>query len=162
MRGRIAGPVHESVEALRKGTTAACWGGPYRSEELPSLYGRMHFNWTIDYFEAGGNSEWLLPNRLYEGGTFDVVPLALDRTETGRWLAKRKIGIRFDNPETELENFLETLTSQDYLALKSACSQTPRSFFIATQDDCESVAAALQRAADVCAKARPGALYAPA
>ena len=129
---------------------------------MPGLYGRVHFNWTIDYFEADGNSEWLLPNRLYEGGSFDVVPMALRRTETGRWLAKRKLGVRFSDPESELETFLETLSAADYHVLKRACSQAARSLFVATQDDCDNLAMALGRAAGVCAQPFPDAMYATA
>ena len=36
---------------------------PHR-QDLPRIYAEAHFVWAIDYFEAGGNSDWLLPNRL--------------------------------------------------------------------------------------------------
>lgn len=162
MRGRVAAPVRQNVEELRRGATAIHCGGLYRTAELADLYRRVHFNWTIDYFEAGGNSEWLLPNRLYEGGSFDVVPVALRRTETGRWLAKRKLGVLFDDAETQLEAFLETLNAEGYLALKSACSQAPRSLFVAAQGDCDGLAMALRRAAGMCAQSAPDTLYATA
>ena len=42
---------------------------------LPS--GDVHFTWAIDFYEAGANSDWLLPNRLYEGGAHGAVPIAL-------------------------------------------------------------------------------------
>lgn len=160
MRGRIAGPVRESLDRFRQDTSALRCGGLYRADELPELYSGVHFNWTIDYFEEGGNSEWLLPNRLYEGGSFDVVPVALDRTETGCWLRKKGLGVLFSEPETELEIFFEQLRADDYHAFRCACSQVPRSAFVATQDDCDGLAAALERAAGFRTQSAPDALCA--
>ena len=43
--------------------------GPYANPgELPDIYGGVHFSWAVDYLDDGLNSDWLLPNRLYEGG----------------------------------------------------------------------------------------------
>ena len=57
---------------------ATCqFGGPYRNpEDLPELYGDVHFCWTLDYYEEGQNSAWLLPNRVYEGTLYGAVPIA--------------------------------------------------------------------------------------
>jgi succinoglycan biosynthesis protein ExoL len=49
-----------NVPASASAALHAC--GPAR------LYGDVHFAWAIDWFEAGANSAWLLPNRIYEGG----------------------------------------------------------------------------------------------
>src|SRR6185437_12819773 len=79
------------------------FGGPYRPKDLPSLYGELHFNWSVDYFQDEGNSRWLLPNRLYEGGRFGVPPIARADSETGRWLKARGLGVVQDDPPAELE-----------------------------------------------------------
>ncbi len=44
-----------------------------RRTDLPVLYSDVHFAWTVDFFGRYGNSDKLLPNRLYEAGaTTDV------------------------------------------------------------------------------------------
>ena len=68
--------------------------GPYRNpQDLPDIYSDIHFVWAIDYYEAGGNSEWLLPNRLYEGGLYGAVPLARDGTEIAVTLRRLDTGV---------------------------------------------------------------------
>ncbi|TIW60324.1 MAG: glycosyltransferase family 4 protein, partial [Mesorhizobium sp.] len=68
--------------------------GPYRNpEDMADIYQDVHFSWAIDFFEAGQNSEWLLPNRLYEGCRFGAVPISMGNTETGRFLNQQDIGI---------------------------------------------------------------------
>src|SRR3546814_1169595 len=47
------------------------YGGEYRNpDDLPEIYGRVHLTWAFDFLDEGSNSDWLLPNRLYEGGYF--------------------------------------------------------------------------------------------
>ncbi|MCX7888422.1 MAG: glycosyl transferase [Rhodobacteraceae bacterium] len=80
-------------------TLARCpdlaFNGPYRSpEDLPRLYGGCDLAWLVDRYEAGGNSEWLLPNRLYEGCLHGAVPVALAGTECARRLDALGIGLR--------------------------------------------------------------------
>jgi hypothetical protein len=122
------------------------FGGAYQRSELPDLYGRMHFNWAIDYFEEGLNSRWLLPNRIYEGGCHNVVPLALAGTETAAWLTRLGLGVILNDPEKELEAFLESLSPDKYLALGKAAAAAPRGAFVAGKDECERLARLLRRA----------------
>jgi succinoglycan biosynthesis protein ExoL len=42
--------------------------------------------------EAGFNSSWLLPNRLYEGGYFGVPSVAPAGTQTGQWITSHGAG----------------------------------------------------------------------
>jgi len=48
--------------------------------------------WAGDFMEAGFNSVWLLPNRLYEGGYYGVPPIAPAGTETAAWIDQRATG----------------------------------------------------------------------
>ena len=123
-----------------RGVPALNFGGAYAPSELKQLYESVHFNWAIDYFEENANSEWLLPNRLYEGGNYNVVPFALRRTETGRWLKEMDLGVLLDDPASELETFLDSLAPGDFHSLKNAARRAPRSAFIADQSDCDSMA----------------------
>jgi succinoglycan biosynthesis protein ExoL len=46
--------------------------------------------------EAGFNSDWLLPNRLYEGGYFGVPAIATAGTQTAKWIEARGAGFTVD------------------------------------------------------------------
>ncbi|HEY4032077.1 MAG TPA: glycosyl transferase family 1 [Caulobacteraceae bacterium] len=119
------------------------FGGPYRPEELPALYGALHFNWSVDYFQDEGNSRWLLPNRLYEGGRFGVPPIARTDSETGRWLQAHSLGALFERPEAELEAFLDALTPDAYAAMRARHAAAPQALFVMGPEDCERLLAAI-------------------
>lgn len=107
--------------------------GPYEMSQLGDLYGRVHFAWAIDYFEQGGNSEWLLPNRIYEGGAYDAISIALAEVETGRWLAARQLGVLVSAPVDDLDRLFRNLTDEAYHAMAKAAAGAPRSYFLTNQ-----------------------------
>jgi hypothetical protein len=123
------------------------FGGAYRLDELNALYRNVHFNWAIDYFEEGANSALLLPNRIYEGGRHGAVPIASVKTETGRWLQQRGIGVVFDSPRHELGCFLEHLTSGAYARLHLAVRSLPSRTYVADRTDCDGLVKAFALAA---------------
>ncbi len=135
IRGRLTREVASDLEKLDTGKAA--YQGPYRPDELARIYRNVHLNWAIDYFEDEGNSRWLLPNRVYEGGRFQSVPLARRETETAQWLSARGLGVNLLDPEHELEPFLENLTSSRFRTLKDAARAAPRADFVADEGDCE-------------------------
>src|SRR5262249_5337404 len=97
IRGRPTKVVFDDFDELIARSPHVHFAGPYHSPaDLPAIYGDVHFSWAIDYYEVGQNSTWLLPNRIYEGGLYGTVPIALAGIETGRWLAKRGAGVIFD------------------------------------------------------------------
>ncbi|HEV7158716.1 MAG TPA: glycosyl transferase family 1 [Caulobacteraceae bacterium] len=120
--------------------------GAYRPEDLARLYGGVHFNWAVDHFQAGGNSQWLLPNRLYEGGQSRVVPIALAGGETARWLQRRGLGVVVAQPVTELRRFFAHLDAPRYQALEQRCASAPKEWFVATPDTCRDLIHALAAA----------------
>ncbi|MFU8864491.1 MAG: glycosyl transferase [Rhodobacterales bacterium] len=68
--------------------------GPYTyPDDLAAIYREIDIAWLIDRMDAGANSDWLLPNRLYESGAHGVVPLALAGTETGQYLSRANLGL---------------------------------------------------------------------
>ncbi len=142
IRGRPTASVRKRFETA-PAPPALSFGGSYLSGDLYALYGAVHFSWVIDYFEEAANSRWLLPNRLYEGGSRNVVPLALRRSETGRWLNALGIGVLLEDPQAELESFLESLAPGDYETMKRAACEAPRSAFVAGQSDCDRLASTL-------------------
>ena len=114
--------------------------GGYTAESLPALLGRMHFVWAIDYFEEGLNSVWLLPNRLYESIAHGGVPLALRSVATGDWLEAHGVGVVLDDPAAELPALLETLTQDEYQAMRKAVAEVPAD--AVTMDDAQTRAVA--------------------
>ncbi|CUJ19217.1 hypothetical protein TA5114_03453 [Cognatishimia activa] len=98
MRGRPAldqmPDFHETVEA----NPDLQFGGAYRwPDDLPSIYAECDFVWMIDRFDSGGNSDWLLPNRLYEGALFGAIPIGLNGTAIAARLQAIGIGLVLDD-----------------------------------------------------------------
>ena len=139
IRGRPAYTEFDDFEARVAGVPGLRFGGPYSAQDLADLYGGVHFAWAIDWFEAGANSAWLLPNRVYEGGRYGAVPLALNGVETGRWLAARGLGVLVDDPATRLEAVLEAMTPDRYRALAARAAAAPAADFVAGPDDCREL-----------------------
>jgi hypothetical protein len=136
IRGRPSYTEFEDFDRQTTETPGVRFGGPYRPQDLPELYGGLHFNWSVDYFQQEGNSRWLLPNRLYEGGRLGVPPIACADSETGRWLQIHGLGVRFDRPEAQLEAFLDGLTADAYAALRVRHAAAPPSLFTLGPEDC--------------------------
>jgi succinoglycan biosynthesis protein ExoL len=92
------------------------YGGEYSNpDDLAAIYGRVHFTWAFDYLDAGTNSTWLLPNRLYEGGYFGAVALADRDTQTGEKVREMGLGHSFAAPLVEnLVAFLRNYSPDDY------------------------------------------------
>lgn len=115
--------------------------GRYKNpEDLSAIYEDVHFSWVIDLFEAGQNSAWLLPNRLYEGCRFAAVPIAVKNTETAEFLSSRLIGISMEElSPSELSRVLSTLTSEQYHAHRNAVTALPKKLWVCDLKDCEAL-----------------------
>lgn len=149
IRGRVAASAIPDFDAVVARSPGMRFGGAYdRRHDLPAMYGGVHFCWAIDYFEAGANSDWLLPNRLYEGTLHGAVPIALAAVETGRWLAACQAGIRLgDEPETELRSLFANLDGARYATLAAAIDAIPRDRLVMDEAAALRLAAALTAAA---------------
>lgn len=122
--------------------------GPYQAEDLPGLYGNVHFSWSVDFFEQGLNSSWLLPNRIYESTLFGAVPIAVADVETARWLGERRIGaILKGDPERSLGELIRGMTADKYARLRSALQDVQRGDLMDTPQNCCELVAALKRPA---------------
>jgi succinoglycan biosynthesis protein ExoL len=79
--------------ARLEGHTNVRFHGRYRSpEDLAVIYAGLDIVWAGDFMEAGYNSVWLLPNRLYEGGYYAVPPIAPAGTQTAGWADAHGVG----------------------------------------------------------------------
>lgn len=113
--------------------------GPYRSQDLASAYDCVHLVWAIDFYEEGLNSDWLLPNRLYEGSAYGRPLLAQRNVETGLWLERHSTGALFADLEAELRPFFEALTQQHLQALSQGVASIPRRELICEVSDCRQL-----------------------
>ncbi|MCA8904635.1 MAG: hypothetical protein R3C00_03460 [Hyphomonas sp.] len=96
---RIEIPVFEPEIDARPNVT---FHGRYKSpEDLAEIYGRLDLVWAGDFMEAGYNSVWLLPNRIYEGGYYTTPSIAPAGTQTAAWLKDHDAGIVIDEPLEE-------------------------------------------------------------
>jgi succinoglycan biosynthesis protein ExoL len=118
--------------------------GAYKPDDLPAIYAGAHFCWAVDYYEAGGNSDWLLPNRLYESLSFACVPIAVAGVETARWLEAHGVGAVLAPPlEATLASFLRTLTPAAYVQLRDGALRLDPDATRLTADSCRAFAAEL-------------------
>ena len=148
IRGKPALDQFDDFHAAVTGVPGLRFLGPYRPEDLAALYGAVHFSWAIDLFEAGLNSDWLLPNRLYEGGLYGAVPLAQAGVATGEYLAQRGFGVTLAEPLADrLTAFFDQLTVAQYQALHTAMAQAPRESWVYRLSDCVELVSYLQSVA---------------
>lgn len=141
IRGRPAEDAIPDFAQTIAANPALRFGGAYAyPADLPALYGQVHFAWLVDWYDAGGNSDWLLPNRLYEGARHGAVPIARAGTEVARTLAARGIGLTLEQqtPET-LAAELTALAPGGIAALQRALWATDPGAFAVDRADCAAL-----------------------
>ena len=98
--------------------------------DLPAMFARIHFNWSVDLQAVGGNSTWLLPNRIYQGGYFNTPALAHAGSQTARKVRDDALGWVLEPPFAEsVVALLQRLSWQDYAQFRIASSKQPKSRF---------------------------------
>jgi succinoglycan biosynthesis protein ExoL len=138
----IAGrPATDVVGDLARELPEGCgvrFVGPFADEAaLAALNRSVHFAWLVDFYEAGANSDWLLPNRLYRSVYYGAVPIALKRVETGRWLEARGAGLLLDEACADsVAGLLAGLTPAGHLAAKASLERIPSSALVSRRQDC--------------------------
>lgn len=136
LRGYPAGLIAADFDRLLGDLPNFEFGGSYfYPDELADLYAQIDFNWAFDMDNPSGNSAWLLPNRIYEGGCFGVPVIGAKETETGRWIETRALGWTFaESLEESLADFLESLDPADWAVVKRRCATHPRGEFTGEGD----------------------------
>jgi succinoglycan biosynthesis protein ExoL len=121
--------------------------GRYRPDDLAHIYAAAHFAWSVDFYEAGGNSDWLLPNRLYESVCFGAVPIAAAGVETARWLRDHNVGIVLEAPlQQGLTAFLRALDANEYQRLHEAARGLDPNLTQLSEASCRAFVAELEGA----------------
>ncbi len=134
-------PSHEDLSETKIETACAAasnmrYFGSYASpQDLSDIYGQVHFTWGFDFLDAGSNSDWLLPNRVYEGGAFSAVCLARAGTATGRYVEDMGTGRAFSEPiEDSVAEFLANLDTETYRQIHQRVAAKPASQFFDEND----------------------------
>lgn len=141
IRGRVSPKEFPDFQEQVARAPHVSFHGTYRNpEDLARIYGEVQFVWAIDFFEEGLNSEWLLPNRLYEGALHGALPMALSSTETGRFLKRRELGLLLERAHPpEIVRRFETLSGEDYLSLFARLADTDRSVWAVGRAECQAL-----------------------
>ncbi|MEO5914239.1 MAG: glucosyl transferase [Luteolibacter sp.] len=136
LRGYPAGTIADDFDKLLGDLPNFEFGGSYfYPDELAEMYADIDFNWAFDMSDPNGNSAWLLPNRIYEGGCFGVPDIGATDTETGRWIEEHALGWTFAEPLAEnLAKFFESLDPADWETVKHRCAAHPREEFTGESD----------------------------
>jgi succinoglycan biosynthesis protein ExoL len=109
--------------------------GPYSETDLQQIYTSCDLTWGIErYPERGKTADWVLPNRLYEGGYYNSPMLALRGTATADWLTARKTGFLLSSVE-DLGPFIRNLTPEQYHAVRCSTAAIPTPELVWTPDE---------------------------
>lgn len=138
IRGRPALDQIPDFDQLIAATPGLSFEGSYKNpDDLAKIYNDVHFSWSIDMYEEGFNSAWLLPNRLYEGGLYNTVPIALKSVETGQFIKSLGLGITLgDPPDSHLKSFFRNLTKKQYETLAKQAMEINSSHWRSEPDEC--------------------------
>ncbi len=100
---RIHGNVHRHAvpdfdDEIAKRDNVAYFGTYDYPTGLADVYAGCDLVWAQDLWQRGANSDWLLPNRIYEASWFGCPSIAVADTETGRKVAADGLGFTIDQP----------------------------------------------------------------
>lgn len=145
VRGIIYGGLDErAIRAEMDALDNVTFGGRYLNpEDLPAMMADVDMVWCDDLTAAGGNSDWLLPNILYDGGYFAKPLLSRRVSPAGAFIDRHGIGWVLDEPlEGSLESLLRTLDGAAYERRRRATEALPARAFVETDDVAAMLAAA--------------------
>ncbi|MDC7692770.1 glycosyltransferase [Asticcacaulis sp. DXS10W] len=132
--GRVAQTQIPDFDEIISASAQLEFLGAYEAKDIPSLFGGCHFIWSVDYYEEGQNSAWLLPNRLYDSLAAKRVPIALKTVETGHWLIQHEAGKLVSDPVKDLKEFFAALTVEDFDSLQDQVRAIPNDAIFHTND----------------------------
>jgi succinoglycan biosynthesis protein ExoL len=150
IRGRPRRNVIPDFDRVVAGTPGLSFLCEYdRHTQLAAIYRDVNFTWAADFYEAGRNSDWLLPNRLYEGTLYGAVPIALNSVETGHWLQQRQCGVRLEDTREQsldrsLLKFFSGLDAAGYAAARDSLARVPLSDLLDDQAACDRLGTVLE------------------
>lgn len=110
--------------------------GTYQNpRDLAAIYGAVDLIWAVDFSASHANSDWLIPNRLYEGGLYGLPAIARKGTATGDIIDQNGRGWSFAEPFSDaVSEFLKNLDLATYEDMAKRVRQTDRSAFVDFSD----------------------------
>ncbi|QDY71617.1 glycosyltransferase [Qingshengfaniella alkalisoli] len=82
--------------------------GPYSYPgDLAQIYSSCDLVWAQDLWQRGANSDWLLPNRIYEASWFGCPSVAVADTQTGKHVVDGEMGLTI--PEATSDALVQLL-----------------------------------------------------
>ncbi len=121
--------------------------GSYAQADLDRLYRDCDFIWAIDR-PIPKIVAWNLPNRLYEGGYYNIPTIALEDTAPAIWLRTRNAGVLVKDRLEDIERFFVNLSTAQYQQLRDSAAAIPTSDFVWSAEDCCKFTSQLIEAAE--------------
>jgi succinoglycan biosynthesis protein ExoL len=90
--------VEELASSIQEHPNMSYFGSYSYPQGLQEIYGCLDVIWCGDFSAAEGNSRWLLPNRIYEGGYFGVPMIAPSPSRTADFIRTHCAGWVFEEP----------------------------------------------------------------
>jgi succinoglycan biosynthesis protein ExoL len=145
LRGRPAYSEFPDFDTFVENEPFMSFHGAYRNpDDLADIYSEVQFSWSIDFFEEGENSSWLLPNRLYEGCRYGAVPIAMAGTETARFIREKQIGLVLERDDGEaLAGLMADMTPALYQAARDRVARVDPGTWTFGRTDCEALVSRL-------------------
>ena len=145
LQGNLAPEIFPDFHDLIRGKRGVEYRGAYdRRVDLPRMYSDVHFVWAIDFYGAHGNSDKLLPNRLYEALAYGVIPIADRSVATGRWLERFGAGVLLADPFLDQAiRFLTELNAMTFDRLYTTAVGLPRSAYASSKEECRQMCASM-------------------
>lgn len=150
LRGRPALDVMPNFHAVIDANPDLEFLGPYSwPDDLARIYAEVDVAWLIDRYQAGQNSDWLLPNRLYEGCLNGAVPVALGGTEVARRVADWDCGVIVpgagpgDPAPEAVTGALASIDAATLGARRAAVAAIPRGRLEMDDDECRRLTRAI-------------------
>ena len=136
LRVRISGGLHEhSLHGFHKALAARAnveWTGPYAYPQgLAQAYAGCDLVWAQDMWQRGTNSDWLLPNRIYEASWCGCPSVGLADTQTGARITADRLGWTVPRAAPEdLAALLDRLTPGLLAGQRAALLSRPEGDFV--------------------------------
>ena len=117
--------------------------GPYSYPEgLAEVYGACDLVWAQDLWQPGANSDWLLPNRIYEASWFGCPSIAVTGTQTASKIETERLGYVINEATSiALRKLLECLTRAEIVEIRKTILARADTEFVLCDADMNAVVA---------------------
>ncbi|MBT8425414.1 MAG: glycosyl transferase [Silicimonas sp.] len=121
------------------------YGGTYEYPHgLAQVYVACDLVWSQDLWQAGTNSDWLLPNRIYEASYFGCPSVAVRHTVPGQRIEASGLGFTIQEPTpAALSALLRRLSRAENHACAAGLLRQPDTDFRLTLGELETALAPL-------------------